>query len=455
VAVSKRLRYEVLRRDSYTCRYCGAKAPDVAITVDHVLPVALGGSDDPSNLAAACDSCNGGKTSSSPDAPLVADVAEDALKWAAAMSRAQAAMIADIETREADRSQFQEWWDGWGRGEGAARTLIPKDPTWWVTVDQFIAAGLPLAVLKDCIDRAMTRQKVQDENKFKYMCGIAWSKVTEMQKAASSFVSGGAELAGTAPASTDLFEQGRLSLARELLDELSEEERAHFLEIADMTEWQDEDDEPQTESQQACDAVSSLLNSARCNVDWLVERLGKTLERLPPEIGEPCRAEMAEDVTMHDPISRLAWRGVNALYALEDLIDLPAATAWTYDVSEEQLAEWHAYARALWPDARLGTERWLTRAWTCAKLVAEGGYYLAMCSAPGTHIPDCPVRGTHYAVIAELKCCGPDRAEDHKGHLVCECHLEQLMDGTYIGRGGRLLTITDFTEVSMPEAAPF
>lgn len=33
--VSKRLRYEVLRRDSHTCRYCGGAAPDVKLTVDH------------------------------------------------------------------------------------------------------------------------------------------------------------------------------------------------------------------------------------------------------------------------------------------------------------------------------------------------------------------------------------------------------------------------------------
>ena len=28
MAVSKRLRYEILRRDNHTCRYCGASAPD-------------------------------------------------------------------------------------------------------------------------------------------------------------------------------------------------------------------------------------------------------------------------------------------------------------------------------------------------------------------------------------------------------------------------------------------
>lgn len=59
MAVSKRLRYEILRRDNHTCRYCGATAPDVKLTVDHVVPVALGGSDVPTNLVAACDACNG------------------------------------------------------------------------------------------------------------------------------------------------------------------------------------------------------------------------------------------------------------------------------------------------------------------------------------------------------------------------------------------------------------
>ncbi|AWN05089.1 HNH endonuclease [Gordonia phage Easley] len=39
MAVSKRLRYEILRRDNHTCRYCGATAPDVPLTVDHVVPV--------------------------------------------------------------------------------------------------------------------------------------------------------------------------------------------------------------------------------------------------------------------------------------------------------------------------------------------------------------------------------------------------------------------------------
>jgi hypothetical protein len=77
MAVSKRLRYEILRRDRYTCRYCGASAPDAPLRVDHVTPVALGGTNHPSNLVAACEPCNSGKTSSIEG--FVDDVQSDAV----------------------------------------------------------------------------------------------------------------------------------------------------------------------------------------------------------------------------------------------------------------------------------------------------------------------------------------------------------------------------------------
>lgn len=41
MAVSKRLRFEILRRDNFQCRYCGAKAPDATLAVDHVTPKEL------------------------------------------------------------------------------------------------------------------------------------------------------------------------------------------------------------------------------------------------------------------------------------------------------------------------------------------------------------------------------------------------------------------------------
>ena len=59
--LSKKHRYMILERDNFTCQYCGAKAPDVQLHVDHIHPVAKGGTNDPSNLITACADCNSGK----------------------------------------------------------------------------------------------------------------------------------------------------------------------------------------------------------------------------------------------------------------------------------------------------------------------------------------------------------------------------------------------------------
>jgi len=184
MAVSRRLRFEILRRDSHTCRYCGAAAPDVKLTVDHVVPGALGGSDDPSNLVTACESCNGGKTSIAPDSPLVQNVAGDALRWAGAIRTAANQMLADLDQRNELRDEFDDAWSSWGIGEGKDRKEMTRPPGWRDSIDSFMAAGLPMPVLLDCMEKAMGNQKVQPKDTFRYMCGIAWKKVTELQEAA-------------------------------------------------------------------------------------------------------------------------------------------------------------------------------------------------------------------------------------------------------------------------------
>ena len=52
------LKREIFRRDNYTCRYCGHRGNALTLHVDHVFPLSRGGTDDPSNLATACWSCN-------------------------------------------------------------------------------------------------------------------------------------------------------------------------------------------------------------------------------------------------------------------------------------------------------------------------------------------------------------------------------------------------------------
>lgn len=60
-ALSKRVRFEVFKRDKFTCQYCGKAAPDVVLVIDHIDPVANGGTNDVLNLITSCDPCNAGK----------------------------------------------------------------------------------------------------------------------------------------------------------------------------------------------------------------------------------------------------------------------------------------------------------------------------------------------------------------------------------------------------------
>lgn len=176
MAVSKRTRYEVLRRDNHTCRYCGAAAPDAKLTVDHVTPVALGGSDDPSNLVAACRDCNYGKSSSAPDATLVADVKALDIKWAGAMARAAEILAQKRKDHDDYVLAFLKVWEGYGR--------TPDWDEWGIT--RLYQAGLPVDELVDVAEIAIFARGVL--NRFSYFMGICWKRVEAMQETAKELL---------------------------------------------------------------------------------------------------------------------------------------------------------------------------------------------------------------------------------------------------------------------------
>ncbi len=61
-ALTQKTRFEVFKRDSFTCIYCGGKPPTIILEVDHIIPVAKKGTNDIDNLATSCFSCNRGKS---------------------------------------------------------------------------------------------------------------------------------------------------------------------------------------------------------------------------------------------------------------------------------------------------------------------------------------------------------------------------------------------------------
>lgn len=60
-AISARIRFEVFKRDKFTCQYCGKEAPEVTLHVDHIDPLSAGGSNEIFNLITSCKDCNLGK----------------------------------------------------------------------------------------------------------------------------------------------------------------------------------------------------------------------------------------------------------------------------------------------------------------------------------------------------------------------------------------------------------
>jgi len=56
-----KIRFLILERDNFTCQYCGRKAPEVILEVDHKYPKKHGGLDNEKNYITACKDCNTGK----------------------------------------------------------------------------------------------------------------------------------------------------------------------------------------------------------------------------------------------------------------------------------------------------------------------------------------------------------------------------------------------------------
>lgn len=186
MSVSKRLRYEVLRRDNHACRYCGATAPDAKLTVDHILPVALGGTDDPGNLVAACVDCNAGKAASNPDSPLVEQVSDAAIKWAKAVEIASFGASVEYGDLQEFRGEFDQLWCDWSYGPDDDRRHVPRPDDWCDTVDMLHRRGVGLDLMEECIRKAMTRHGVAVGEKFRYFCGVAWRKLDEIEKTAKN-----------------------------------------------------------------------------------------------------------------------------------------------------------------------------------------------------------------------------------------------------------------------------
>lgn len=167
-AISKKTRFDVFKRDLFTCQYCGAHPPGVLLHVDHIVAVASGGTNDKDNLTTACEPCNAGKGAR----PLT--VAPEPLADKArriAESEEQLIGYQSIMQAKRDRLTRETW--------GVIRTLngdecseVPR--TEFQSVKMFIERlGF------DDVLAAAEKATMRTAQPFKYFCGICWSIIKE------------------------------------------------------------------------------------------------------------------------------------------------------------------------------------------------------------------------------------------------------------------------------------
>lgn len=186
MSVSKSLRFQILRRDNHSCRYCGRTAPEWPMRVDHVIPVALGGPDDPSNLVTACADCNAGKAATPADAALVDDVAQDALRWSRAMECAAAIQRLDAAEEKDLTDSFEGYWDLFTYGPHGAS--VPRETSWRASIKAFRTAGVSEDAIFDAVNVAMDATHVPAAKKWRYFCGVCWKTAAQQRELAAQII---------------------------------------------------------------------------------------------------------------------------------------------------------------------------------------------------------------------------------------------------------------------------
>lgn len=169
-SLGKKVRFEVFKRDSFTCQYCGGKPPGSVLQCDHINPVAKGGENDIDNLITACFDCNSGKSDR-----LLTDLPKSVKDKAELIEEKELQLkeynkllkkIRTRVTREINKIDdiFAEYFPDRELSENFREATLRT---------QFLAK-LSFADVQDAMRMACDR-KHNSRDAVKYFCGICWN----------------------------------------------------------------------------------------------------------------------------------------------------------------------------------------------------------------------------------------------------------------------------------------
>lgn len=173
-SISKRKRFEVFKRDGFSCQYCGGVPPRVLLHVDHIVPVAGGGDNDMDNLITACDSCNIGKGAVSLDA-VPQSLQDKTAEIEERESQIRAYTSAMMARR--DRLDDETWRVLYLMFPDYSNDGVRRD--WFMSTKRFIERlGFP--EVESAAEYAITRKsRSADSTLFRYFCGVCWGKIKQ------------------------------------------------------------------------------------------------------------------------------------------------------------------------------------------------------------------------------------------------------------------------------------
>ncbi|MBG7616489.1 HNH endonuclease [Brevundimonas sp. BAL450] len=168
--ISKMRRFEIFKRDGFTCQYCGATPPRVLLHVDHIVAVAAGGENDDDNLITACEPCNLGK-----GARDLRVAPESLADKAARVAEAEAQLIGINEILQARRERIED--QAWEVVDAlTGETSIKRDRL--VSIKRFIEK-LGVNDVLEAAELARAARIYNDNGVFRYFCAVCWNKIRE------------------------------------------------------------------------------------------------------------------------------------------------------------------------------------------------------------------------------------------------------------------------------------
>jgi CRISPR/Cas system Type II protein with McrA/HNH and RuvC-like nuclease domain len=169
--LKKSLRFNVFKRDSFTCQYCGATPPGAVLEVDHIHPVSQGGKDVIDNLITACFDCNRGK-----GAGLLTTLPDSLSDRAAIVAEKMEQLRAYEKLLKAKRKQEEKAIDQVEEVFLSHFPLHEFTQKFRQSVRTFLQ-DLDVFALIDYMHRACEKRSDRADDAVKYFCGICWNVI--------------------------------------------------------------------------------------------------------------------------------------------------------------------------------------------------------------------------------------------------------------------------------------